>query len=182
MVAFSALEWSVPALGDSVKRLADVRESDDAPVAYAAVAEAVWSVTMVDAALVRYYPDAYDLTVAGKSPQERKLIEETLAGLRFVRNRTGQEADLEQFVELGTADHGGRAEGDTGLRWRPVREPALTSLEAPAQEWEMARYRGYRAQLAGHSVEEVFGRAAAFLELTATNTRSIADVGAHPAR
>ncbi|MGH3159200.1 MAG: hypothetical protein ACRDNF_21865 [Streptosporangiaceae bacterium] len=36
--------------------------------------------TIVDATLVRYYPDAYDGVLAGRSAQERRLIEDTLAG------------------------------------------------------------------------------------------------------
>jgi hypothetical protein len=31
--------------------------------------------------------------------------------------------------------------------------------------WEMTRYQAYEAQLAGHSIGETFGRAAAFLKL-----------------
>jgi len=45
----------------------------------------------------------------------------------------------------------------------------------------MTRHRAYQAQLAGHTIGEPFGRAAAFLSLTATNTAAIRKVGAHPA-
>jgi hypothetical protein len=49
-----------------------------------------------------------------------------------------------------------------------VPEPALDCLPPRNQAWEMTRYRAYEAQLAGHSVGETFERAAAFLELAAT--------------
>ena len=39
--------------------------------------------------------------MAGQTPAQRQLIEETLAGLRFVRNRIGDEADLAEFIEPG---------------------------------------------------------------------------------
>jgi len=37
----------------------------DRPHAFAVISEAVWWVTMVDATLVRYHPDAYDGVLAG---------------------------------------------------------------------------------------------------------------------
>jgi len=60
--------------------------------------------------------------------------------------------------------------------WRPVPEPALTLLPPRAQAWEMTRYRAYEAQLAGHTIGETFGRAAAFLTLTAANAADVGDV------
>jgi hypothetical protein len=59
-------------------------------------------------------------------------------------------------------------EGNSGpvgaWTWRPVPEPGLASRPARGQEWEMTRYRAYQAQLAGHTVGETFGLAAAFLQ------------------
>ena len=47
----------------------------------------------------------------------------------------------------------------------------------------MTRYRAYQAHLAGHTLGEVFGRAAAFLKLAAANAPSITDCpSAHAAR
>jgi len=37
--------------------------------------------------------------MAGQTPAQRRRTEETLAGLRFVRNRIGDEADLAEFIE-----------------------------------------------------------------------------------
>jgi hypothetical protein len=117
--------------------------------------------------------------MAGQTPAQRRLIEEVLAGLRFVRNRIGDEADLAEFIEPGSPGAG--AGPVTGWTWRPVPEPALTSLAPRGQAWEMSRYRAYQAHLAGHAIGEIFGRAVAFLKLAAASTAAITDVSAHAA-
>ncbi|HEX7267365.1 MAG TPA: hypothetical protein VF256_08065 [Streptosporangiaceae bacterium] len=43
----------------------------------------------------------------------------------------------------------------------------------------MTRYRGYQAHLAGHTIGEIFGRAAEFLKLAAANAPSITDATVH---
>jgi hypothetical protein len=43
--------------------------ADDGPPALAVIAEVVWRVTIVDATLVRYYPDLYDDVLAGQPPR-----------------------------------------------------------------------------------------------------------------
>ncbi len=45
----------------------------------------------------------------------------------------------------------------------------------------MTRYRAYQAHLAGHTIGEIFGRAAEFLKLAAANVPSITDNSAHAA-
>jgi hypothetical protein len=137
------------------------------------ISEAVWWVTMVDATLVRHHPDAYDGVLAGQSPAERQLVEETLAGLRFVRNQIGDEADLAEFIESGESGHGAERRRITGWTWRSVTEPPLASLPPRGQAWEAMRYRSYQAQLAGHTIGETFGRAAEFLKLAAANAPAI---------
>jgi hypothetical protein len=169
----SALAWSITAMSDTTGRLSRVRTADR-PRAFAGIAEAVWWITMVDATLVRHHPDAYDSVMAGQNPAQRQLVEETLTGLRFIRNRIGDEADLAEFVAAGE----GRI---TGWTWKPVPEPALASLSPRGQEWEMTRYRAYQAYLAGHAIGETFGRATEFLKLAAANEPSVTDASAHPA-
>ena len=93
----SALQWSVSAMSDTTERLPRVRAANQ-PRAFAVIGEAVWWVTIVDATLVRHHPDEYDAAMAGHAPAERRLIEGTLAGLRFVRNRMGQEVDHVDFI------------------------------------------------------------------------------------
>jgi hypothetical protein len=43
----------------------------------------------------------------------------------------------------------------------------------------MTRYRGYQAQLAGHTIGETFGRVTAFLKLAAANAPPITDANVH---
>ena len=173
----SALEWSITAMSDTTDRLPRVRAADR-PRAFTVIGEAVWWVTIVDATLVRHHPGAYDDALAGQSPAERQLVEETLAGLRFVRNQIGDEADLAEFIEPGKAGHGAGRGHITGWTWRSVTEPPLAPLSPRGQAWEMTRYRAYQAQLAGHTIGETFGRAVAFLKLAAADTPA----SAHAAR
>jgi hypothetical protein len=168
----SALVWSITAMSDTTDRLTRVRAADQ-PRAFMVISEAVWWVTMVDATLVRHHPDAYDGVLAGQSPPERQLVEETLAGLRFVRNQIGDEADLAEFIESGESGHGAERRRITGWTWRSVTEPPLASLPPRGQAWEAMRYRSYQAQLAGHTIGETFGRAAEFLKLAAANAPAI---------
>jgi hypothetical protein len=174
----SALVWSVTAMSDTTGRLPRVR-AWDRPRAFAVIGEAVWWVTIVDATLVRHHPDVYDSVMARQPPAERRLMEGTLTGLRFVRNRIGDEADLGEFVEPGEAGQGAGERRITGWTWKPVPEPALTSLPPRGQAWEMTRYRGYQAQLAGHTIGETFGKVTAFLKLAAANAPPITDADVH---
>jgi hypothetical protein len=170
----SALVWSITAMSDATGRLLRVR-AWNRPRAFAVISEAVWWVTIVDATLVRHHPDAYDAVMTGQAPAQRQLVEETLAGLRFVRNRIGDEADLGEFIESGDASPGAGQRRITGWAWKPLPEPARGSLPPRAQAWEMTRYRAYQAQLAGHTLGEIFVRAAEFLNLAAANTPAITD-------
>jgi hypothetical protein len=180
-VKVRALQWSISAMSDTTERLARV-EGWDQTRALVLIGEAVWWVTIVDATLVRYHlVGAYDAVLADRTPAERRLIEGTLAGLRFVRNRIGDEVDLAEFIEPSPPGSGADEGPVTGWTWKSVPEPALASLPPRARAWEMTRYRAYQAQLAGHTIGEIFGRAVAFLELTAANAPSITDIGAHAA-
>ena len=103
-VKVRALQWSISAMHDTTERLARV-EGWDQPRAFVLIGEAVWWVTIVDATLVRYHlVGAYDAVLADQTPAERRLIEGTLAGLRFVRNRIGDEVDLAEFIEPAHPD------------------------------------------------------------------------------
>jgi hypothetical protein len=173
----SALQWSVTAMSDTTRRLPRMR-AGDRPRAFAVISEAVWWVTIVDATLVRHHPDAYDSVLAGQAPAERQLTEGILAGLRFVRNRIGDEADLAEFIEPGDAGPGAGEGRIKGWTWKPVPVPALGSLPQRAQAWEMTRYQAYQAQLAGHTIGATFGRAAEFLKLAAADVTSMTDISA----
>ena len=177
----SALVWSITAMSDTTDRLTRVRVADQ-PRAFMVISEAVWWVTMVDATLVRHHPGAYDDVLAGQSPAECQVVEETLAGLRFVRNQIGDEADLAEFIEPGESGPGAERGRITGWTWRSVPEPPLASLPPRGQAWETMRYRTYQAHLAGHTIGETFGRAAEFLKLAAANTRAITDASVQAGR
>jgi hypothetical protein len=180
----SALDWSIAAMRDATGRLAQVT-GRHRPRAFAAISEAVWWVTIVDATLVRYHPDTYDAVLAGYPPPERRLIEETLGGLRFVRNRMGLYLDPVDFVQPAGHAGPGDAPGAPGAgdgcvmawTWKPVPELVLPSLPPRGQAWEMARYRSYQALLAGHTVGETFERSAAFLRLAAAEANRSGDHG-----
>ena len=161
----SALQWSITAMIDITDRLPRTRGLDR-PRAFAAVGEAVWWVTIVDSTLVRYHPEAYDCVLGGLPQLERHLIEETLSGLRFVRNRMGPDFDHVDFIHLGSGPRR-RADRVTDWRWNAMPELTFDWLSPRGQEWEMARYRAYQDQLAGHTVGETFARAASFLKMAA---------------
>ena len=168
-------------MSDTTQRLSQVTAWNQAR-ALAVIGEAVWWVTIVDATLVRHHPDAYDAVIAGQAPAERQLVEETLAGLRFVRNRIGDEADLADFIEPSEPAPGSANGHITGWTWKPVPEPALAPLPLRGQPWEMARYHAYQAQLAGHAIGETFTRAAEFLKLAAADTPALTGTPGHTPR
>jgi hypothetical protein len=175
VVAMSALQWSITAMSDTIERLPRVRSANQ-PRAFAVIGEAVWWVTIVDATLVRHHPDEYDAVMAGQSPAERRLIEGTLAGLRFVRNRMGHEVDHVDFIRPQPGRPGPGHDRITAWTWNSVPRPALGSNQTRGQAWEMTRYRAYQAELAGHTIGETFGRATAFLKLTAAKANPTTDV------
>ncbi len=165
--AGSALDWSITAMRDATLRLLRARAPDQAR-ALAVIGEAVWWVTIVDATLVRYHPDAYDDVLDAMAPEERLQTEGTLAGLRFVRNRMGQDLDHADFINparsaAARAGTGQAERAGPAWAWAPVAEPALELLSPRGQAWEAARYQAYQAHLAGHDVRGTFERAAEFL-------------------
>ena len=164
------LDWAAYSMREATARLYSVRLRDPAGV-FAVVSEAVWRVTIVDAALVRYQPDGYDRALGRLGPEDRLRTEETLAGLRFVRNQMSLFANPADFVRpAGAARPGGSSPGpDAGIAawaWNPVPEPATAALPPHGQDWERARYLAYQHRLAGRRVGEVFEQAQAFLNLT----------------
>jgi hypothetical protein len=171
-VESSALAWSVTAMSEAAGRLPQVK-AWDRPQALAAIGEAVWWITMVDATLVRHHPAVYDAVLTAQAPAERQLIEETLAGLRFIRNWMGREAWLGEVVETGgmNGDH----RPVMGWTWKDAPEPPLGSLPPRRQAWEMARYRAYQTYLVGHTIGDTFGRAMRLLALTGVQAASGTD-------
>src|SRR5260370_28403907 len=146
----SALAWAITAMSDTTERLPRL-QAWDRPQAFTVIGEAVWWVTIVDATLVRHHPDAYDSVMTAQTPAQRQLVEQTLAGLRFVRNRIGGEADLTDFIEPGPPSPGAGKRGITGWTWKPGPEPGVGALAPPRPAWERTRCPADRAQPAEHA-------------------------------
>ena len=159
-----ALDWSITAMRETTDRLMRTGGLDRAN-GFAVISEAVWWVTMVDATLMRYRPDVYSGVLARQDAAERRMTEDTFAGLRFVRNRMGYDADPADFIQ--PPDSRPDADRIAAWTWRPVPEPALVSLTPRAREWEMTRYRAYQARLAAQPIGDTFIQAVAFLRLAA---------------
>jgi hypothetical protein len=157
------LDWALTAMREATNRLLSA-SGLHRPQAFAVITEAVWWVTMVDATVVRYHPDEYNVALAAHDDAERQVIEDTFAGLRFVRNRMGYEADHDDFIQPRLTRSGSVAGRIAAWTWKPVPAPALDALPARARDWEMTRCLAYQSQLAGHRIGETFSRAAEFLQ------------------
>jgi hypothetical protein len=162
----SALRWALTAMRDSTDRLPRATDLDQ-PRAFAVISEAVWWVTIVDGTLVRYHPEAYDGELRRRPEAERVLIEETLAGLRFVRNKMGQDVDHVDFIRPLAGSPGRRPGHVRDWTWNQLPEPEWTALSPRGQDWELTRYQAYRSRLAGQAVGQTFRLAADFLKLAA---------------
>ena len=175
----NALQWSITAMSDTIQRLARVRAADQ-PRAFAVVSEAVWWGTSVDATLIRHHPETYDAVLAARTAPERRLIEGTLAGLRFVRNRMGSQVDHVDFIRPRAHAQGPGGDRLTAWSWKSLPTPSMSSLPPSGRAWELRRYRAYQAQLAGSSIGDTFGRVAGFLTVAAASAPVPADA-AEPA-
>jgi endogenous inhibitor of DNA gyrase (YacG/DUF329 family) len=161
----SALGWALVAMRDTTDRLGKVRASDRAQ-AFAVIGEAVWWVTIVDANLVRYYPDAYDGELASRPEADRQLIDETLAGLRFVRNQVGTDLERVDFIRPAPVlIEESRARDWT---WAALPKPSGSALSPRGLTWELGRHQAYQSRLAGQPVGKTFTTAASFLKKVAS--------------
>ena len=163
-----AIGWSVTAMAEAVGRLAGA-SSWALPRVASAVGETVWWVTLVDATLVRYHPNAYDKALVSGTVH-RPEAEGALAGLRYVRNQLGRSADPAGFMQPASADDG------ACWTWRPLPEPQLGAFTTRARQWEMSRYDAYQTRLAGREITRTFNLCAGFL----TSAAALAEVGGPP--
>jgi hypothetical protein len=161
----SALAWSLIAMRETADRLGKV-QARDRPQAFAVIGEAVWWVTIVDATLVRYHPEAYDSALTSLPCPQRLVTEGTFAGLRFVRNRMGYYADHSDFIQPCAGADGDRDAPITDWTWKTLPAPRVETMAPRGKAWEISRYQAYQDRLAGHTVGETFQRAAAFLTLS----------------
>jgi hypothetical protein len=91
------------------------------------------------------------------------VIEGTLEGLRFVRNRMGYYSDHADFIKPKPGADGTDDAPIAEWTWNSLPLPAVETMPARGQEWELSRYRAYQDWLAGHTVGEIFDRSAAFV-------------------
>lgn len=173
----TALAWSIIAMRETTERLGRVM-ARDRPHAFAVIGEAVWWVTIVDATLVRYHPEAYDRALASLPSAHRRVIEGTFGGLRFVRNRMGYYEDPADFIQPQPGTGGYRDAPITAWTWKALPKPAVETLPPRGRAWEMSRYRAYTERLAGHTVGETFQRAAGFLTLASRTADEAGTEGA----
>jgi len=159
----AAIDWSVAAMAEAATRLSSSRSRTwDLPHVATAMSDAVWWVTLVDATLVRYHPRNYEGALAGRSARRRQT-EQTLEGLRYVRNQLGGSADPASLIlPAPDGDQAGR------WTWRPLPEPDLSDLGSRARKWELSRYRAYQERLAGYDITDTFTWCAEFLTLAAS--------------
>jgi hypothetical protein len=154
-----AIGWSVAAMTETALQLSSPR-TWDLPDLAAAVGDAVWWVTLVDATLVRYHPRNYETTLEGRSARRRET-EQTLEGLRYVRNQLGRSLSPEYLIAPLSAD------GSPAWTWRSLPQPDTSGLGLRARKWELSRYNAYQATLAGRDIAAAFSWCAEFLSLAA---------------
>jgi hypothetical protein len=156
----AAIDWSVAAMSEAARRLSSTGPRDLPSIA-AAVADAVWWVTLVDATLVRYHPRNYESTLADRAARRRET-EQTLEGLRYVRNQLGKSVDPADLITPAAAE-----ETAPAWTWRSLPPPDVSGLGSRARKWELNRYHAYQARLAGQDVTAAFAWSAEFLALAA---------------
>ena len=164
-----ALGWAIAAMLDINDRL-QRGEGWNRADGFAAISEAVWWVTMVDATLVRYYLDVYSDVLARQAAKQRTMIEDTFGGLRFVRNQMGYKIDPADFIQPVGPGPDAAAPRIAAWTWRSLPEPAPASLAGQARGWVLSRYRAYQHQLAGRHIGDTFSQAVAFLRLAAEDS------------
>ena len=153
-----AIGWSVAAMTETARQLSSSRTWDLTALADA-VADAVWRVTVVDATLVRYHPRNYETTLEGRSTRRRET-EQTLEGLRYVRNQLGRSVSPADLIMPP-------AEGSSTWTWRSLPQPDTSRMGPRARKWELSRYHAYQARLAGQDITAAFTWCAEFLALAA---------------
>ena len=147
-----ALAWSVAAMSGALRRIGDASGAD-VPQAVAAATEAVWWVTVVDAAITRHCPAAYRGALAALDPAARRAVERSVAGLRFIRGQLGYSADPGDFIQP--------APGAPAAAWTWRSVPPPSPQRGTVRD--TSPYREYRTQLAGRPLTEALTLTAGFL-------------------
>jgi hypothetical protein len=200
----AVLHWSMPLMRNAIRALTTT--GLELSAGYAAISDPVWAVTIVDAAIIRRHPGLYDEMLAAQPRRTRRALEDSLAGLRYVRNhipnhlavanfasprcggydpahRTGpgnksrpSAAAPTQQTPTGQVPTGQTLSGVMGWQWLSAPPPDLSDQQGNAQPWEIHRYQAYHARLAGRPVGECLGPIETFLLQVATNAAIIGDI------
>ena len=120
--ADGTLAWSLTATSEALRRLA-AASAADVPQAVAAATEAVWWVTLADAAMTRCHPGAYGTALAALDPAARRAVEGSFAGLRFIRGQLGYHADPGDFIQPQAAPGSGSTP-PSAWAWASLTPPA----------------------------------------------------------
>jgi hypothetical protein len=157
----TGLSWSIAAMNDTAQRLGKA-DGMDLPDALALVSEAVWWVTLADAAIARCHQAAYDHSLLSLVSADRRVTEGTFAGLRFVRNWMGYRADPADFIQP-ERDPGGGDAPVAAWTWNELPALVVGSLSAKGRNAETVRHRHYCAHLVGKPIGATIACAVTFL-------------------
>ena len=80
---------------------------------------------MVDATLVRHHSEVYGNVMAGKTLAKRQSVDDSLAGLRFVRNWIGRGPGLPDLIDTGAGTR-----HVTRWTWKTFPAPAIGAWAA----------------------------------------------------
>jgi hypothetical protein len=142
-----AVDYTIRAMQRASLRIGQAAFGDDA---YAAIGETVWWITILDKA-VEDLPN-YRSVIAQGGP-----IENTVRGLRSVRNRIGHELAINDYVDL---EHMHKRDDGSVLAygtWRTVPPPTDT------RKWALKNHEAYVKALVGNPVWDSCNMAAYYL-------------------
>jgi hypothetical protein len=152
-IRLTAVGWSVEAMISAADRVSMIPANQPAK-AFAAFAEALWWITVVNDSLVNRFPDAYVAAAKLWPPG----VKDTVAGLRSVRHRIAHEVDLVEFFQPVASEfpYLGIERGITAWTWKSVPPPTRTFQR------DVEGHQAYERAVAGQNVVGVFSYALSF--------------------
>jgi hypothetical protein len=145
------------ALNDAADRVSKIAASD-LPRAFAAIAEAVWWVTIVNDSLRHNHRAAYERAAALTSPDPTGALN----GLRSVRNRIGHKVDLVDYIQP-VASREWSADGRvTAWAWKHVAPPEQDDRTGAQHRRDVELHQAYERELAGGNIWQPFMLATGF--------------------
>jgi hypothetical protein len=159
-----ALGWSMQAMHDATDRVNKVPAHDPAR-AFAAIGEAVWWITIVSDSLRNANPAKYSRALGLTTPNP----DDTLLGLRSVRNRIGHQVDLVDFIHP-IASRPDRGDGRiTAWVWRHVEPPSRENMTTGQYKAAVRAHQAYEKAVVaggqGGNIVYTLGLVIGFLDL-----------------